>query len=309
VISRRSLLSQLGVVGVAAAGAYALRDQVIFAPPDVTFAHGPDWSRLEDPPGLVRLAGALGAEPVAVVIDSGAQFSAVDHALAERLGLKKGLPLPMLAYGVTGRPTLVRTVSLDLDLAQARVRGLRAATLDLAALSVATGQPFALLLGRDVLKSAVLDVDFPGARAALRPPEAYAPPPGAVSAPTRRRRGALVAEVRVESAAPIEAVVDTGMSGFLALSAAAAEAAGLLADGREMRQAQSIGLGGLSVDRVVRARRLVFAGFVFEDAPVQIYEPALGGAIPSALIGVGLLERFRVALDHGRGRLDLVPAR
>jgi hypothetical protein len=74
-----------------------------------------------------------------------------------------------------------------------------------------------------------------------------------------------------------------------------------------MRQTQSIGLGGLSVDRVVRARRIVVAGFVFEDAPVQIYEPALGGAIPSALIGVGLLERFRVALDHGRGRLDLVP--
>jgi len=308
VISRRTLLFQLGIIGAAAGGAVLLRERVIFAPPTITFegaGGAPAWTRLDGPGGLIRLTGAIGAEPVSVVIDSGAQYSAIDGALAERLALHKGLPLPMLAYGVSGRPSVVRTVGLDLDLAQIRVRGLRAASLDLASLSAAAGQPFALLLGRDVLRSAVLDADFPGRRMAFRPGAAYAPPPGAVAAPARRRDGALMAQVQVESAPAVEALVDTGMTGALALSEAAAEAAGLLGAGRAVGRAHSLGLGGLSVDRVVWARRVGFAGFTFEDVPVQIYRPAPGGAIPSALLGVGLLDRFRVTLDHGRGQIHL----
>jgi predicted aspartyl protease len=114
-----------------------------------------------------------------------------------------------------------------------------------------------------------------------------------------------MAEVQVEDAAPLEVMVDTGATGALALSEKAAQAAGLLA-GRTVTQARSVTLGGVSQDRLVQAGHVRFAGHRFDAVDVQVFAPAAHGPIPDGLLGLGLLRRFRVALDHARGRMFLI---
>lgn len=309
-ISRRRLLSRLGVLTAAAGGTlWLVRDRLPWPPLELRFANGRDTPWLPFPArgGLIDIAASVNGAPVRAVVDSGAQFSAVDAGVAERLGLPRTLAAPLLAYGVSGQPSMTHTVGLDLAVEGLVAPGLRAAVLDLAAISAATGRDFQLLIGRDVLRHVVVEADFPRRRARFLVPSAYRPPPDARLLPLSETRGAPMTSVRIEDAPPLEVLVDTGASGVLALSEAAARQTGLLAPGRPVTQAHSVSLGGLSLDRVVRARTVQIAGLTLRDVDVQIYRPAANAPAPSGLLGAGLFRRFRMALDLGGRQLHLIP--
>lgn len=308
-ISRRALLSRLGLFGAGATLLYLIRDRLPWPPPKVAFAAGDatPWIRLPDDPRLIEISGEAAGHPIRIVVDSGAQFSAVDRGLAERLALPQSATLPMLAYGVSGKPSLTHTVRFDLALQGLSVAGMRAAALDIAGLSAATGREFQLLLGRDVLRELVLDADFPRARVRFHRPESYRPPHDARPVPLKLVGGAPMTSVRVEGSAPMDVLVDTGATGTLALSTEAARNVGLLAPGRPVTRAHSVSLGGVSLDQMVRARTVEAAGMTLRGVDVQIYAPSARGTIPLGLLGTGLLRRYRVALDLDGGRLFLVP--
>ena len=88
-------------------------------------------------------------------------------------------------------------------------------------------------------------------------------------------------------------------------SSTVAEKLGLLTD-RPVRTAPSISFGGLSQNRLVRVSSLSFSGRDYPDVAVNIYPTAAGGLIPDGLLGVEMLERSRLIMDHGLGRLYLV---
>jgi predicted aspartyl protease len=302
---RRTFLTQLALLGLGGAGLILARDRLIWPAPKVAFegdAATTGWLGLPEPGGLVELVGRVHGTYLQVVVDSGAQYSAIDTGLAERLALPSASPIPMLAFGVSGQPSVTRSVKLDLDLGALKLEGLRAATLDLNPLSRLTRQPFSMLLGRDLLKTVVLEIDFPAAKAAFHRRDVWTPDAALRDVDVRSASGAIMAPVGVEDARPLEVMVDTGATSALALSAAAAQAAGVL-DGRGVRTGRSVTLGGVSQDRVVTARRLSFAGDWLEDVELQIYSPAVKGPIPQGLLGLGVLKRYRVVLDHGGGRM------
>ena len=308
-ISRRTLLARLPLVAAAGLGVWLVRDRIPWPAQSVALARGhwSGWIPFGGRGGLIELAGSVNGRPVRAVVDSGAQFTAVDQALAQRLALPPTGSLPMVAFGVSGPPTLTRTVSLDLALPGLAAPGVRAATLDLARLSAATGRAFSVLVGRDVLRRLVLDVDYPGGRLAFHRPDAWTPPADAVVLPLSLKGGAPMITVRVEGAG-VEVMVDTGATGVLALSARAAQAAGLLATGRPVSSAQSVSLGGQSLDRIVVARTVETAGVTLRDTAVQIYAPSAPGPMPEGLLGAGFLRRFRVGLDLPGARLSLARA-
>ncbi|WP_411287468.1 aspartyl protease family protein [Phenylobacterium sp.] len=308
-ISRRGLIPNLGLLGLAGAGALVLRERVFPPAPRVVFAEGltrTDWIDLPRRGGLLEVPARVGGVPIRAVIDSGAQFSAIDRGLAERLALPKATALPLLAFGVSGGPSLTHTVGLDLHMGQLRVGGVRAAVLEIGSLSAVTGRDFQLLVGRDVLRELVVLADFPRRRVALQAREAFAPDPAAFAVPLRLAGGAPMTTVQVEDAPALEVMIDTGATGVLALSREAAQAAGLL-DGRPRTQARSVSLGGVSLDALVTASQVRFAGRELADVQVQIYAPSVRGPIPQGLLGVGALETFEMALDLRGGRLFLTP--
>ncbi len=307
-ISRRALLSRLGLLGAGAAALYLVRDRLPWPPPTVAFAAGDatPWIPLPGDARLIEISGEAAGHPLRIVVDSGAQFSAIDRGLAQRLALPQSATLPMLAYGVSGKPSLTHTVRFDLGLPGLSVGGVRAAVLDIAGLSAATGREFQLLLGRDVLRELVLDADFPRDRVRFHRPESYQPPLDARPVPLKLVGGAPMTPVRVEGQAPVDVLVDTGATGALALSTETARNVGLLAPGRTVTEAQSVSLGGVSLDQMVRARTVEAAGMTLRGVEVQIYAPSARGPIPQGLLGTGLLRRYRVVLDLDGGRLLLV---
>lgn len=306
-ISRRGLLSRLGLLGAAGGALFLVRDRLPWPPLEPRFANGRDtpWQPLPAHGGLIDIAVTVNGAPIRAVVDSGAQFSAVDRALAQRLDLPRTVAAPILAYGVSGGPSLTHTVRLDLALPGLHIPRLRAAALDLAAISAATGRDFQLLIGRDVLRHLVVEADFPRARARFLAQHAHRPPRDAIQVPLRLKGGAPMVAVHIEDAPPLDVLVDTGASGVLALSASAAESAGLLAPGRRVTSAHSVSLGGLSLDRMVTARTVRLAGMTLRDAEVQVYTPAANAPAPAGLLGAGLFRQFRMSLDLAGQRMFL----
>jgi predicted aspartyl protease len=304
---RRAVLRRLLALGLGAGAVVAVRWQLAWPAPQVAFREGGSsgWMRLPARGGLIALTARIGRARVGAVVDSGAQFSAIDAELARRLDLPAATPLPMVAFGVSGGPRLTRAVRLDADLGGVSLTGLRAATLSLLPLTRLTRQPFSLLLGRDFLQAVVAEADFPAARVAFHAPESWVPPPAARPVPVRLAAGGLMPAVSVEGGAPVSVLLDTGATGPLALSEKTARAAGLL-DGRPLSVGESVTVGGVSQDGVARAREIVFAGHRLTDVEVQIYHPARHAPVPAGLLGMGVLKRFHLAMDHAQGRLFMI---
>lgn len=307
-ISRRTLLSRLALLAAGGAGVWLVRDRLPWPPLEVRFANGRDtpWLPLPRGGGLIEIPVTVNGTPLRAVVDSGAQFSAIDAAVARRLALPRTVAAPILAYGVSGGPTVTHTVAMDLAVPGLHVPKLHAAALDLAPISAITGRNFQLLIGRDVLREVVVEADFPTGRARFLARGVYIPPRDAVTIPLRSAGGAPVTTVQVEAAAPLEVLVDTGSSGLLALSEDAARKAGLLAPGREMAPAHSVSLGGLTLNRMVTARSVSIAGLPLRQVDIQVYRPAANAPAPGGLLGAGLFRRFRMALDLGGDQLFLV---
>lgn len=307
--TRRTLLRQLAFLGLGVGAAWWVRERYMFPTPDVAFAGGRQttgWMPLPERGGLVELTAHVKGIPIRVVVDSGAQFSAIDRNLALRLGLQEA-PIPLLAFGVSGKPSVTHTVNLDLQVGDLQLTGVRAATLQLLTLSGVIRRPFAMLIGRDVLRALIVDIDWPNGRARFLRHEAYQPGPGAEAGQVQSHGGALMTPIRIEGSAPIQVMIDTGASSDIALSEKTARFLGLLRD-RPVGVGRSVSLGGMSQDRVVRAASVDFSGHRLSDVEVQVFTPAVQGPLPDGLLGVGVLKRFRTALDIEAGVLWLTPA-
>ena len=309
-ISRRSFLTQAGVLAASGAGFWWLRNNVLWPEPDLVFhgeARGTGWMPFSSiQPRVVILRASVNGAPVRALLDSGAESSVIDRQLSERLALPATLMAPVMAVGVSGAPQVGRSAMMDVRLGDLTFKGLRAAVLDLAGISSASGRGFEMILGQDLLRQVIADLDFPRDRVSLHEPAAYVLPEGARPATARTDGREMLVPVTVEGDT-VEVALDTGASGALALSGETAQTLGLL-DGRRVRTARSITFGGVSEDRVVRAERLTFADTHFDDVFIAIYSPARGAPVPPGLLGVGVLERFRVILDQAGGRLHLLPA-
>lgn len=302
-MNRRALLSRAVLVAGGLAGAWWLRDHVLWRDPAVSFT-GSDsgWLPYDEPRAAVpTVEVTLAGQTIRALVDSGAQYSVIDRGLYERLGLARAFDLPLVAYGVGGSPQMGKGVTLDVTVGAMRVEGLRAAILSLGPLAEGEGLATPLILGQDVLGETVLELDTRGHRLRFLPRAGHVPPTHATAIPVSRSRGALMTEVTVEGAT-IQAVVDTGASALLALSRDTATGAGIL-DGREQRRGSSIVLGGSIDSIIVRSRTITIGDHMHRDVDVPIYADVSLPGFPAALVGMEAFAEGLVILDLGGGRL------
>ena len=288
-------------MGAAVGGGWWVKDHLIWRRPDVAFGPADDWLAFDAPRTLLPTVEAtIAGRTVRALVDSGAQFSVIDRALFADLGLARTFDMPLLAYGVGGGAQVGKGVTLDLGLGATRIENLRAAILDLGPLARAEGLSTPLILGQDLLSQGLLDIDLKRRR--MRFVARETPLPAEVSPIDVRKVGkALGATISVEGAA-IEAVVDTGASGLLALSREAAQGAGLL-DGRDQARGSSLVLGGAVASTLVEARTVTFGDRLYERVPTAIYSDVVAPGYPAALIGMEAFAGQRMVMDMGGGRL------
>lgn len=305
---RRSFLIRAAAVASAVGGGLWLKDHVVWRRPSVVF---PDdgtsgWLPFVADDALTPTVQVrVGGREVAALIDSGAQYSVIDRALVAELGLSDFFDMPLIAYGVGGRPQVGRGVTLALQVGAMAVTGLRAGILDLGPLAVAEGLNTPLILGQDLLMQTVLDMDLRKRRARFVAPARHTPSPALRAVGVGRSGTAMIAEVTVEGAV-IRAVIDTGASSLIALSQGAAESAGLL-DGRPEAPSSSIVLGGMTRARVIRARTVTFGDDLWRDVATPVFVDAPLPNYPEALLGMAAFAGRELTLDLGRSRLHLAP--
>ena len=305
---RRSFLIRAGAAAAAVGGGLWLKDHVIWRRPRLTFPEGgtSGWSpfvvaNAATPTVRVRIAG----REVTALIDSGAQYSVIDRALVEALGLTTFFDMPLVAYGVGGQPQVGRGVTLDMAVGTLTVSGLRAAILDLGPLADAAGLGAPLVLGQDLLGEAVLELDMKRRRSRLVDPGDHVVSPALRAVAVKRSGTALTAEVTVEGAV-MRAVIDTGFSSLIALSQGAADAAGLL-DGRPETAGASIVLGGMAKARVIKARTVTFGDDLWRGVETPVFADSPLPNYPDALLGVAAFEDREVVVALGRGQLHVSP--
>jgi hypothetical protein len=285
-------------------GAWWLRGHVLWPAPEAAFADGgaTPWLAWAHPAPTPTVRVRLGGREVLALIDSGAQYSVIHRDLFQAVPGGSVFDMPMVAYGVGGGSQIGRGTTLDIDLPGLAIRDLKAAILDLGPLASDQGLGTPMILGQDVLRQLVLELDPGQRRLRFVARDVYTPAADLVPA-TVRRRGGLTAQVSVEGAT-VEAVIDTGASALRALDAETAAAAGLL-DGRPAATGASLVLGGVLPARVIEARTVTFADQLYRRVAVGVYDqPPLPG-FPGALIGMAAFADRRAAFDLGRGRLHV----
>ena len=304
---RRDLLIRLGLIAGGVGGAWWLRDHVLWKGPTVVFpvAGASDWLPYAEPRASTpTVEVSVNGRPVRALIDSGAQYSVIDRSLVETLGLTHVFDIPMVAYGVGGQAQVGRGATLDVAIGGpqgVRLAGLRAAILGLGPLASDKGLGAPLILGQDVLRELILDMDTRKRRIRLISRAGWTPPPGLASIAVTRAGKALQAAITVEGAA-VDAVIDTGASAVLAVTRETAQAAGLL-DGRARTPGQSIVLGGVVGAETVIVRTLTIGDELYRQAAVAIYADVAVPGFPKALVGMAAFEDRRVVLDLRGPRL------
>lgn len=304
-MNRRSLLIRAAGLAAVAGGAWWARDNLIWPRPELMFAdgHATPWSPYARRANVPTIQARIEGRDVIALIDTGAQYSAIDRAFVASLGERQRsvFDMPLLAYGVGGGSQVGRGTMLDVALPGLMIDSLRTAILDLGPLAAEDGLATPLILGGDVLEHTILALDADRRHVRLITPDAFIAPPDLIEAEVVREGNALIAEVTVEGNL-LKAVIDTGSSSLLSVSQQSAAGVGLL-DGRPRDSGISLVLGGAMRADTVEARTVTFAEQLYRRVQVGVFEqPALPN-FPDGLIGMEAFAGRRAALDLGAGRL------
>ena len=264
----------------------------------------------------VELAQSHVYVPVAVgkhapswfLLDTGAAVSALAQTTADALHLVSDGSGRVRGAGAA----IVETSTfhdLDLDLGGNAIHVGRVAGVPLTEPSLAEGRAIEGILGRSVIEQAVITIDYE--RRVLRFGDAGVPP-GAVAVPVTFNAGRPVVAAELTLAdgrvLPMRMLVDTGARSIL-VNRPFAETHGVY-DALAIEGPFSVGIGGVSRQRMGRAKRFALAGFTFEAPVVNAALDRAGATAASnfdGIIGGEILRRFTVTFDYAHQRLLLAP--
>jgi hypothetical protein len=240
--------------------------------------------------GYILLHARVGAQPVTLVLDSGASASVLSLQAARRLHLALGLPLPVNGVEAEGTAFGMAPVRPE---AQGVPLGEVSLAIDLRNAAQLCSEPVDGLIGADFFKGRVVQIDYAQQRLRLldeRPAEGD-------SLPLRERNGVFCLPVSVNGSRPRWTRLDTGCNDALhwvvPRMAAAQPPRGVsigFITNMDDETLVSVGLGRLTLPHVETALHgsAIFPG-------------------EAGLLGSEILSRYRVTIDARHGRILLAP--
>jgi len=250
--------------------------------------------------------------PYNMLLDTGAEQSAVDLNTARELGLKL-TPLGGGKVVATGKGENANTVFLttlpQIELANLMAKDLLAAAIDFSRISERIGIPINGVLGYNFLKNRVVQLDYPKrlVRFYSVSPVSKSKQPNTASQmmlPFRfvdDDKFPVIDEVYVNGKR-ITAELDTGHSGVLALTAAAIKRLGLEAEAQACEPETSEGALGTSVNRKCKLKTLSVGSVKIDSPTVSFRAPnsGLDEAPFEGLLGNDFFKDFVVTFDYRR---------
>ena len=303
---RRGLLSAL----VLAFAASSLTTTRAFCAPAVS-ASGPAFERGDDFSGWlpfeffggtrIFVTVKVNGHPVKAMLDSGASATVIDGRFAETLGLRPHGDAAGDGAGGGGRYGEVEGVKLGLR--DMTITAHPAVVIDLADVERQLGHPLPIILGGEVFRQSVVDIDFPRRRIAFRDPARFKAPAEAQPVVlTPAGEGEAITAIVEER--PAKLLFDLGNGSALSLTPRFWDRPDFLR-GRRVSSTLSGGWGGMSVRGLTLIGDLTLAGSSFNGLPATLDHGAAQGAGQTSLdgnVGIAVLNRFHLIVDFPHER-------
>jgi len=178
----------------------------------------------------------------------------------------------------------------------------------MSAIRGARGDRPVVILGGDAFRGLIVDLDLPNSRVAFHDATGADAPLGAIELPLIQNSQLRTIPVSIENAEPAQFSVDTGYNGVIQISPAFARAHQL--PGTRPASAVKVQeIGGEVLESITTLRRIAIAGVILKDTPVELPPVWMIGDRIDGMLGLTILQRFRVILDFSHDRLWLVPSR
>ncbi|MGH7648217.1 MAG: retropepsin-like aspartic protease, partial [Gemmatimonadaceae bacterium] len=154
----------------------------------------------------IYIAAKVNGHPVDLLLDSGAGRTVIDKTYADSIGLTtegKGV-----ANGTGGQmgTSFARDVLVTVGTMTLRVP--TAVVIDLSGVEKLVGRPMHVILGADVFKEVVVDIDFAKHSIAFHDPATFHPPAGADTVPITPGASSRTVPVRIENGPPVQVDFD-----------------------------------------------------------------------------------------------------
>lgn len=244
--------------------------------------------------GRLFIAARINGVATSALLDSGAEATLIDPALAQKARIVPGRALTIRGAGGAEGAHLASGVRID-ALGQ-RLARLDVVLLDLDPIGWLVKHPTRAVLGRELFDAAAIEVDMRGQT--IR-----------ALAPGSKGRGkaypltphAGIEALRVfANGVPADADLDFGNGSSVLISRVLADRLRLARLGK----AVGGGIGGkLARDRVILGE-LTVGGVTFHDVPAEVDPLANAGELN---IGTSILQNFVVTVDFGHDRVWLLP--
>ena len=239
----------------------------------------------------VRVDLPQSSEPLNFLLDSGAGVSVINLPTAKTLGVKLGQRVAVKGVGSSAEgfwPQRLQATASGIDLPK------ECLAVDLAELSKACECGVDGLLGADLFKDRVVQIDFGARKIRLLASSAVTGEASVVK--LKVNRDVLLASVAVNDGKPQWLRVDTGCTSALQWVTGGRKTAA-------RHTGVSVGLTELNIPTTTTTVKL--GSMTFNSVPTGLHQkPIFSGE--SGLLGNGLLTRFeRVTVDAKAGRLVL----
>jgi predicted aspartyl protease len=251
------------------------------------------------------------SEPLWFGLDTGATHSIIDKRLAESLGLKSESSRRISGAGGVEDAAIFKNVSIKLPGVELYKQTLWGLPLD--TLASAHGSQMGGILGYELFKYFVVDIDYAAGLMNLYEPSGYEYRGSGQCIPLNVQHDGEIyvkASVQAPNGNPIEGefVIDTGGNRTLLLTRQFVEQHRLMQSVEKTLLVRGGGVGGEIQLAMGRLKRLQLGRYLITN-PVtgftrvgQIADDSKAGNI-----GGGFLSRFRVIFDYSRKRMILEP--
>ena len=280
-------------------------------PSPLTFAPGKTssgWLPFEffaDTRIFVRVT--VNGRPVLAMLDSGASSTVLDRRFASSLGLSAEDELT--GQGAGGSTQYSEIKGLNVQLGDLNWNNGEAVAIDLSGVEKQVGHPLPIILGGELFRDAVVEIDFKRRRIAFHDPSSYrADSDARVVALTPA--GEIQAICVLVEGRPAKLLFDLGNAGSVDLFPRFWEEPGFIGN-RRTSTTFAGGVGGMSVQKVTMLRNIVLGGETFKEVPSRLEDRQSSLAARSGEldgnIGMGVLGRFHLVVDFAHHRVLFAP--
>lgn len=252
------------------------------------------------------------SQPLWFIFDTGASASVIDAQLAKKLGLRTGGKAQLTASGGGIGAELIQGVSLSVSGAKVFNQTLASLTFDF--FSPMFGKSIGGIIGYDLIKQFVVEIDYDAKVINLYAPASYQYSGSGDIVPIKfiNNKPFVNAKIKPEGCDAVEGTfeIDTGADGAMVVNSPFVRAHQLLDSLTKIKQANLGGAGGTAKSITARAENVQLGRFVVSKPLVSFSQAAKGSdalADYAGVLGGEIFRRFTLILDYSRQRIIFEP--